>query len=420
MKEEFLHYIWKYKLYKTDNLKSTRGEKIEIIKPGSHNFDAGPDFFNAKIKIDNTIWSGNVEVHINSSDWYSHNHHLNKAFDNVILQVVLNHDKDIYRTNGHLIQTLELKFDKRLLNNYENLLKNKLWIPCEKDIVKIDKFIIDQWIEKLAIERLEEKSERINDILILSNNNWESAFYIQLARNFGFKLNSEPFELLAKSLPLNYLAKHKNNLLQIEALLFGQAGFLNDPQGDEYYKSLQKEYLFLKAKFKLKPIEKHLWKFLRSRPGNFPTIRIAQFAMLIYKSSSLFSKIIETEEVEDIKELLLIETSDYWKTHYLFNKESVNKHKSIGNSSVDILIINTIIPFLFVFGKKSSDEKITTRALIFLEKNKSEKNTMLQNWNKIGVQSTNSLTSQALIQLKNYYCDNKKCLQCMIGNQLIR
>jgi len=419
MKEEFLHYIWKYKLYKSGNLKTISGQKVEIIKPGIHNFDSGPDFFNAKIKIDKTVWSGNVEVHINSSDWYSHNHHINKAFDNVVLQVVYNHDKEVFRTNGELIQTLELKFDNRLLNTYENLLQSKLWIPCEKEISKVDKFIVDQWIVKLAFERLEEKSNRINDLLQQFNNNWETAFYIQLAHNFGFKLNGEPFELLAKSLPLSYLAKHKNSLLQIEALLFGQAGFLNDPDGDDYYKSLQKEYQFLKSKFNLKPIEKHLWKFLRSRPGNFPTIRIAQFAMLIFKSSALFSKIIESKNIDEIKDLLLIETSEYWINHYLFNKESVKKTKSLGESAVDILIINSIIPFLFVYGKQTGNEVIKQRALDFLEKIKSEKNSILESWKQVGISSDNALSSQALIHLKNKYCDNKNCLNCQIGSHVI-
>jgi len=419
MKEEFLHYIWKYKLYKSGNLKKKKKKKIEIIKTGTHNFDSGPDFFNAKIKIDETVWIGNVEIHMNSSDWFSHNHNTNKAYDNVILQVVNHHDKEIFRTDGQSIPTLVLKFDKKLLANYEDLLQNKLWIPCEKQIPKVDSFIVDQWISILAIERLEEKSKRIDELLHQFNNNWETAFYVQLAHNFGFKLNSEPFELLAKSLPLSYLAKHKNSLLQIEALLFGQAGFLNDADGDEYYQSLKKEYLFLKSKFNLKPIEKHVWKFLRSRPGNFPTIRIAQFAMLIYKSSALFSKIIESKSLDEIKELLLVEPSEYWINHYLFNKESVKKTKSLGESSVDILIINTVIPFLFVYGKQTGSETIKQRALDFLEKIKSEKNSIVDSWNKIGILSDNALSSQALIHLKNNYCNTKNCLNCQIGSQII-
>lgn len=419
MKEEFLHYIWKYKLYNSRDLKTTTGQKIEILNQGNHNFDSGPDFFNAKIKIDDTVWVGNVEIHINSSDWYNHNHHTNKAFDNVILQVVINNDKDVFRTNRQLVPTMELKFDKRLLSNYEDLLQSKLWIACEKDILKVDSFIINQWIDKLAIERLEEKSNRINELLNQQNGNWENTFYIQLAQNFGFKLNSQPFELLAKSLPLTYLGKHKNNQLQLEAMLFGQAGFLDDDGSDEYYKSLQKEYRFLKAKFNLKPVEKHLWKFLRSRPGNFPTIRIAQFAMLIFKSAALFSKIIESAKIEEIKEFFLVETSDYWKTHYQFNKESVNKTKCLGEDSVDVLIINTIIPFLFVYGKETGNETIKNRALDFLEKIKTEKNSIIQGWSDLGVISNNALTSQALIHLKNNYCNIKNCLNCQIGNQII-
>lgn len=420
MKEEFLQFIWKYKLYTSGNLKTTSGQKIEILKTGIHNFDSGPDFFNAKIKIGETIWSGNVEIHVNSSDWYNHNHHTNKAFDNVILQVVFRHDKEVYRTDGQLIPTLELNFDKRLLANYENLLQSKLWIPCEREISSVDTFVIGKWIDKLAIERLEIKANRVNELLIQLNNSWEATFYVHLASSFGFKLNNEPFELLAKSLPLGYLAKHKNSLLQIEAMLFGQAGFLNESEGDEYYMSLQKEYQFLKAKFNLKPIEKHLWKFLRSRPGNFPTIRIAQFAMLIYKSSALFSKIVKSTSSKEIEDLLQVDPSDYWEDHYQFNKPSVKKVKSLGKSSADALIINTIIPFLFVYGQKTGDESLKHKALQFLEKLKSENNSIIESFKEKGVVSTNALTSQALIHLKKYFCDFKNCLGCQIGNELIK
>ncbi len=420
MKEEFLHYIWKYKLYQNSDLRSTNNENIEILSQGAHNYDSGPDFFNAKIKIGNTVWAGNVEIHINSSDWYAHNHHTNKAYDNVILQVVQNDDKKISRTDGQTIPTLELRFDQSLLKNYDSLISKETWISCQEDINSVDSFTIQNWIEKLTVERLEEKSVRIEHLLKQTKNSWEEAFYIQIARNFGFKLNSDPFEQLAKSLPLIYLAKHKENLLQIEALLFGQAGFLEEESGDEYFEMLKKEYEFLKNKFKLKPIQKHLWKFLRSRPGNFPTIRLAQFAKLIYKSSALFSKILEIKAVKDFYELLQVSPSEYWKTHYQFNKESVKKIKGIGKSGIDIILINTIIPFLFVYGKSKGLLELQDRAIEFLEYMKAEKNSIISRWNELGIKTANAFETQALIQLKNKYCNHKKCLNCRIGNNLIR
>ncbi len=420
MKEEFLHYIWKYKLYQDSELKSTSNENIEILNQGTHNYDSGPDFFNAKIKIENTVWAGNVEVHINSSDWYAHNHHTNKAYDNVILQAVYNHDKEILRTNGQSVPTMELKFDQNLLKNYDSLISRETWVSCQEDIGFVDSFTIQNWIEKLTIERLEEKSVRIKQLLQQTKNSWEEAFYIQIARNFGFKLNSDPFEQLAKSLPLTYLAKHKENLFQIEALLYGQAGFLEDESGEEYFEILKKEYEFLKNKFKLKPIQKHLWKFLRSRPGNFPTIRLAQFAKLIYKSSALFSKILEVGSVNDFYELLKVEPSEYWETHYQFNKESVKKSKTLGKSAIDIILINTVIPFLFVYGKSKGLPELQDRAIEFLEYMKAEKNSIISKWNELGIKSTSAFETQALIQLKNKYCNHKKCLNCHIGNNLIR
>ncbi len=420
MKEEFLHYIWKYKLFENKNLNTVNGEKIEILNLGMHNSDAGPDFFNAKVKIDNTIWVGNVEIHINSSDWYVHHHHKDKAYDNVVLQVVYNIDQEVRRTNGELIPTLEIKFNDQLLKNYTSLIQNETWVACQDDIGKVDSFAIQNWIEKLAIERLENKSEQIHQILKQTNNSWEEAFYIQLARNFGFKLNSDPFEMLAKSLPLKYLGKHKNNLFQIEALLFGQAGFLNDVSGDDYFEKLKKEYQFLASKFKLKSIEKHLWKFLRSRPGNFPSIRIAQFAKLIHQSSSLFSKIVEIKTVKDFYTLFLVEPSEYWKNHYVFHKESVEKSKAIGQLAVDILLINTVIPFLFVYGKAKGITELKDRAIYLLENIKPEKNSIINKWSDLGMKMKSAFETQALIQLKNQYCNHKKCLNCHIGNYLIK
>jgi len=314
---------------------------------------------------------------------------------------------------------LQIKFNNDLLNNYQSLIKKDTWVACEDYLDLVDGFKIKVWLEKLTVERLEQKSDRINNILGQVNNSWETAFYYQLARNFGFKLNSDPFELLAKSLSLISISKHKDNLFQIETLLFGQAGFLDEVGGDEYYLKLQKEYLYLQKKFKLKPIEKHLWKFLRSRPGNFPTIRIAQFAKLVYESKSMFSKTLEIDKKEVLHDLFVVKPSEYWDTHYLFNKTSILKSKSLGKSAVEIILINTVIPFLFVYGKAKGQYQYQERALDLLENIKAEKNSIISNWDKLGIKSTSAFDTQALIQLKNNYCNQKKCLNCQIGNTII-
>jgi len=422
MTEDFLHYLWKFKLLNNFTLTTTEGEPLEIIKTGEHNCDSGPDFFNAKIKIGNTIWAGNIEIHVYASDWRKHNHSPDKAYDSIILHVVYEADELIHRSNHEAIATLEMKnkFDKKLYANYLNFKTSTDWIPCEKTILTVPELIIHSTIDKLLIERLERKAASIKASLELNKNNWEETFYHHLARNFGFKTNAEPFEMLAKSIPLNVLAKHKNSLLQLEALLFGQAGFLEEHFEDKYLQALQNEYALLKHKFKLITMEKHLWKFLRLYPANFPTVRIAQFANLIYNSSHLFSKIIETEEPKKIKSMLNTGGSEYWQSHYSFEKPSNKKTKNMGDQSVDIIIINTIVPFLFVYGKQFNEEKYIDRAFYFLENIAPEKNSIIKKWEALKIPIKSAYTTQALLQLKNSYCTQKKCLQCSVGNYLLK
>lgn len=422
MTEEFLHHIWKFRLFDQLNLKTVDGEAIKIEKTGEHNSDAGPDFFNAKIKIGNTLWAGNVEIHINSSDWKKHHHQKDKAYDNIILHVVHTADKELYRTSGEKIPALELKkrIDKKVFQKYLNFKSSRDWIPCEKLIQTVPKLIINSTLDKLLLERLERKSISIVESLKLNNNNWEETFYQQMAHNFGFKTNAEPFELLAKSLPSIVLAKQKSSLLQIEAMLFGQAGLLNEHFKDKYPQQLQNEYVFLKQKFKLYPIDKHLWKFLRLRPANFPTVRISQFTNLVYRSTHLFSRIMETEKCEDLKKLMNVEVSEYWKTHYVFDKESKQKEKHLGEDAINVIIINTVVPFLFVYGKQKGEEKYVDRALNFLEQIDGENNSIITKWNLLKLPVKKAHSTQALLQLKNEYCNHKKCLSCSIGNYLLK
>ena len=422
MNEEFLHYIWKFKLFNQLDLITIDNEQVEIIKVGQHNSDAGPDFFNAKIKVGDTLWAGNVEVHINTSDWQKHNHQNDNAYDNIILHVVFNADIVLKRISGETIPTIELKdkISEKVIQNYLYFKSNKDWIPCEKQIAAVPPFIVNSTIDQLVLERLERKSKTIIDNLALNTNNWEETFYQLLARNFGFKTNAEPFELLAKSLPSLIIAKHKSSLLQIEALLFGQAGFLDEHYEDAYLQKLQNEYVFLKQKYKLKSIDKHLWKFLRLRPVNFPTIRISMFANLIYTSTHLFSKIIEMESYNELKKLMNVEASVYWHTHYIFDKESKHKIKHLGNDSINTILINTIVPFLFVYGKQKDNEKYVERALKFLEQTEGEKNSIITKWKVLGISAETAYSTQALLQLKNEYCTNKKCLNCSVGNYLLK
>lgn len=421
MTEDFLHYIWQFKRFNVRNLHTTDNTEIKIVRTGERNSNAGPDFCNAIISIGDTKWAGNVEIHLNASDWLIHNHQHDKAYDNVILHVVYNDDKQIYRTNGEQIPALLLKgkYDEDVYNKYLSFINNKLWIPCLNLFKQADKFIIDSWLFRLYAERLEKKACKVIQTLNVNKNNIEEAFYIYIARNFGFGVNAEPFESLARSLPLLQLTKHKHDLYQTEAMLFGQAGLLNKTFKDDYPNVLKKEYHFLKSKYSLSPIDSSAWKFLRLRPSNFPTIRIAQFASLIHKSSGLFSKIIESTTINSVLDHFELKCSEYWRNHYTFDKPVINKEKIIGERAKDLLLINTVAPFLFVYGIIKNDETYKERAIAFMEEIKPEQNTIIKKWKDVGIDVKNASQTQALIELKKSYCNNFKCLQCAIGNQLL-
>jgi len=416
MTEEFLHYIWKYRLAYYPEY-----DHIEVIHPGFHNIDSGPDFFNAKIRIEGTLWSGNVEVHILSSDWYRHGHHKDKAYDNVILHVVYQHDEDVCNSKGIIIPVLELKgkFDENKYKRYKYMLSNKDRIPCEKLIGDIDLKQVPLWLDRMMTERLEKKSAAIWQLLVKNGNNTEETFYQLMARSFGSRVNALPFELMAKSLPLQYLAKHKSNLLQTEALIFGQAGMLDNNFSDEYPLKLKHEYQYLRKKLSLAPVDPGIWKFLRLRPYNFPTIRLAQFAMLVFNSSALLSKLIEADNPHDIYQHLMVTASSYWDDHFLFDKKAKRIVKKLSDEAVNLIIINALVPFKFVYGKLMAKPEISEKALTLLEKIPGEKNTVTEFWNKLGFMTENSYSTQALLELKTSYCDLKKCLSCSIGNLIL-
>jgi hypothetical protein len=419
MQEALLQYIWKQSLFVNKDYIADTGETIKIMNPGSLNTDGGPDFTNAKVLIDNTLWAGNVEIHIKSSDWERHGHHKDGAYKSVILHIALSTDSPCLNTEGRRIPTICIDYDTAIELKYKELLQNEKNIACSSSLPKISRPLVSFWLSALAVERLYEKTAYIKDLLRTTNHNWEEAYYIHLSRSFGSKINSMPFELLAKSIPLKILAKHTGNLLQLEALLFGQAGFLDGEATDEYYSKLQSEYKFLKSKYQLNSIDVHLWKFLRLRPSNFPTIRLAEFCMLIHKSKSLLSKTLECEKIEDIEELYTSNTSDYWKNHYVFGKVSKTKNKSLGISSIYGFIINTVIPFMFVYGEYKNNENLKERSLRFLEQLPPEKNNITGEWSGLGIKPEHAAESQALLQLTNQYCKFKKCLDCQIGNLIL-
>ncbi|MEP1489334.1 MAG: DUF2851 family protein [Algibacter sp.] len=421
MQEDFLHYIWQYKKFDIAVIKTSNNEAISILSAGQHNLNSGPDFFNAQLKIEHQTWAGNVEIHIKSSDWYVHNHEKDKAYDNVILHVVWEHDTDVFRKDNAVIPTLELKrfIDKKALTNYETLFsKSKTWINCENDFSSIDDFTIQNWLERLYFERLERKALDLSVLLKRSKNDWEAVLFKMLAKSFGSKVNGEAFLSLANSIDFLIIRKLQSNQAQLEALLFGQANLLDHDVEDAYSIELIKEYNFLNQKFKLSNKGVSQIQFFRLRPPNFPTIRLSQLASLYQSQQNIFSKIIETNTLTDFYNLFAVSTSTFWETHYTFNKVSKRSKKVLTKSFVDLLLINTIIPLKFSYAK-SQGKQIDDSIIKLISEIKSEKNSIIDKFNSLKKVSTSALGSQGLIQLKNEYCSKNKCLECAIGSKLL-
>ncbi len=421
MQEDFLHYIWKHKKIQINQLSTIAGETITINTVGHHNLNSGPDFFNAQLSIGKQLWAGNVEIHVKSSDWFLHNHEKDKAYDNVILHVVWEHDTDVFRKDRTILPTLELKdfIGKDVLGNYEKLFaKPNRWINCEYDFASSDDFVLNNWLERLYLERLERKTKEIESLLKESKNDWEAVLFKMLAKNFGLKVNGDSFFSLAKSIDFSILRKSQSNQQTLEALLFGQSSLLNQDVEEVYSISLVKEYQFLKQKFGLKNSHVLPCYFFRLRPLNFPTIRLSQLAGLYYEHQNLFSEILETNHLDDYYKLLRVSTSKFWETHYTFQKESRASKKTLTKSFIDLLLINTILPLKFCYSKQKG-ETIHSDIIKIAISITSEKNSIIDAFNNLKKVSKSALHSQALIQLKTAYCDKNKCLQCAVGNALI-
>ena len=421
MKEDFLHYLWKFKKFDTLNLKTSNLEEITISNTGQYLELAGPDFFNAQITIGNQKWAGNVEIHVKSSDWYVHHHEKDAGYENVILHVVWEHDSEIYRSDNSEIPVLELKnyVCPSILNNYQKLLAPKSWVFCEKQLIEIPEFVLKNWQERLFFERLERKSKPILELLEHTNNDWETVLFQLLAKNFGLNTNGEAFLKIAQSIPFSVIRKERFEVENLEALLFGSAGLLDAEKEDAYFKDLKFRYFYLLHKYQIEKSFIEPVQFFKHRPDNFPTIRLSQLANLFHKQQNLFSKVSNMNAIEVIYEIFQVSATSYWETHYQFDKESPKKKKALSKSFMDLLILNTVIPLQFAYaksvGKEASEDLITV-----LNDVEAEKNSIVEKFSSFGIKAKNAFETQSLLQLKNEYCNKNKCLDCAIGVELLK
>jgi hypothetical protein len=424
MKEEFLHWLWKNRLFDAASLRDSEDGAIEVISPGMYNRDSGPDFFNTLLVIGGISWAGNTEIHLNSSDWYRHGHHTDHAYDNVILHLVFNKDTEIFSATGRKLITVKPSFDSTLWDNYIDFINNPSLLACERFTGRLDPFIVRHWLYTLGIERLERKSNEIRERLVKTDNDWEETLYRLISRYFGFRVNTDPFEMLASRLPLKIIRKHSDNYVQVEALLFGTAGLLDDTLfreavTDDYYLLLSREYRIMKAKYSLQPVNGWMWKFHRLRPANFPTVRLSQMAALLSHSQGLFSRMLECDDIESLTALLSVRASEYWDSHYFFGKKVRRTTGKAGRQSIDLLIINAVVPLIFVYGKERHQSERCDKAMEILDSLSPEGNSLIRDFAGAGIEADSALTSQALLELRTSWCRFHRCLDCQIGSSLI-
>lgn len=429
--EQLLHYVWKHKMLPLQQLITTDGRSVEVIDTGLHNRkDAGPDFFNAKLKIDNVMWAGNVEIHNKASDWYKHGHNHDSAYENVVLHVVNVADTEVKTVKGEHVAQLVLPIPEQMKANYAELLKQDVYPPCNKIVPQLQNIVVNGWMTSLQMERLEQKTKAIEKRTEQTNGDYEAAFFITLARNYGFGTNGDAFEIWAQNLPLNAVMHHRDDLFQIEAIFMGQAGLLDietvpeqyrtEATDDGYLTKLRNEYIYLAHKFSMTPTNSRIWRFLRMRPQNFPHIRISQLANLYYEGKLNLSKLVECETIEQLQELLKTKVTPYWETHYTFGSTSTRTQKNLSDASINLLMINTAIPMMFAYGRHTMDDRLCNHALDLLEQLKPENNHIIRMWQDCGLQVRSAGDSQALIQLKKEYCDKHRCIYCRIGYEFLK
>lgn len=416
MTERLLQYIWQFKYFNSTDLRTTKDLTLQVIHPGTYNTNQGPDFLNAKIRFEQTIWAGSIELHINSSEWKTHNHGADEHYKNVVLHVVWKEDAEL----DLAFPTLQLqdRVSGLLLNRYEELMQSPLFIPCQQHLQQVSNLTFTSWKERLLVERLQQRALHIEGLLKTNNHHWEETFWWMLARNFGLKVNSDSFEKIAQSIPINVLAKHKNQVQQLEALLLGQAGLLDRKFNDAYPNMLRREYRFLQKKYGLQKVHYPLY-FLRMRPANFPTVRLAQLAALINESHHLFSIIKESATIPEVEKLLNVTANDYWHYHYTLDEPTAFSKKKLGRQMIENILINTIIPVLYAYGYFNNNDLYKNKALHWMEQVAAEKNSITKGFEMLGIENKSAFNSQSLIQLKNEYCNYKRCLQCAIGNAIL-
>jgi len=424
MKEKFLHFIWKNRLFESTDLRTVTGKPLVVMDPGTYNRDSGPDFFNSRIRLGETEWAGNVEIHINASDWYRHKHHLDHSFDNVILHVVADNDTGVLTASGLEPDTFVITWQNEVEERYNNYLNNPQVIACSNDIGALPVFSRRHWISRLAVERLEGKISKIKESLKATNNDWDETLYRLLSRYFGLRVNSDPFYLLSCHMPLKIIRKHADKRLQVESLLYGQAGMLEpgvfeNEIYDEYYTTLLQEYRVLRRKYNLKPIDPWMWKYHRLRPVNFPTIRISQMAGLLCSGTSLFGRVKDCKSLAGLTGLFMSEASGYWNNHFVFGAYKRGRVKKTGTTFINLLLINTVIPLLFIYGKETGNGEYSARATDLLDGIEPEENRITREWAAAGVSAASALESQGLIHLRETYCKNRLCLDCQYGSKLI-
>jgi hypothetical protein len=421
MKEDFLHYLWKFKKFDTLNLRTSIDEQITISNVGQYHELAGPDFFNAQITIGDQMWAGNVEIHLKSSDWYAHHHERDPAYENVILHVVWEHDTEIYRKNNTEIPVLEIKkyVDQDTIANYQSLMLPKAWIFCEKQLMDISPFVLKNWQERLFFERLERKSKPVFELLQHTNNDWEAVLFCLLAKNFGLNTNGEAFLKIATAIPFSIIRKESVEVENLESLLFGNAGLLKDDKEDNYYKDLKFRYDYLVQKYQIVKTSCTTVQFFKHRPDNFPTIRFSQLANLYHSHQNLFSELSSIRSIKAIYELFQVSASSYWQAHYQFDKESSKKTKMLSKAFIDLVIINTVIPIQFAYAKTRGVD-IAEDLMRLLNEVAPEKNAIMDKFISFGMQLESAFETQAMLQLKNEYCSKSRCLACSIGMELMK
>lgn len=421
MKEDFLHFLWQFKKFDLAKLHTTKGEKLTIVSSGLYLQKAGPDFFNAQIIIGTQKWAGNVEIHCRSSDWYLHSHETNPSYDNVILHVVWEHDIEVFRKDNTELAVLELSnyVPKKMLENYQSLMLDKTWLFCEKQIASVDGFVLDNWKERLFFERLEKKSRLIWKTFSETLNDWEALLFCLLAKNFGLNSNGETFLKIALSIPFQKIRKESFEVRNLEALFYGRAGLLDNENEDVYFLDLKERWGYLRHKHLLKRIYVDPVQFFRLRPSNFPTIRLSQLANLYHSKPGLFSEVIESKSLAEFYKLFNVSASDYWSDHYQFDRQSRKKEKKLTNVFIDLLLINTVVPLKFAHAAYLGND-ISEEIVQLLREISAEKNIIIDKFQDFGIAVNNAYETQALLQLKNEYCNKKRCLECGIGMELMK